>query len=272
MIEVVTKSEAMNGGDGLEHGEDGDTPIRHRERRTVLRRVRYIPLSPVEAIIAFDPTPDQPQEVRLSLTPAGTERDQRGSRRVAITEATRVGDTDGPLEVTDGQIVFTPDSAERVTIRVVADGNLDKRGVQAGMSTWHGRLFPYPLLAPWTDDYGKGSSFDVEVPEAVLNNGRQIKVSLAFSLHSAALHGLIDSDRAGYAVDISCPRTFVRTTHVTEERYTLVLDASEYDEELLLTPYVVPGRHRGVPDCGTCSEWRAHRPGASAYPQPGFWP
>ena len=116
-----------DGGGGSEHGEDGDTPIRHRERRTVLRRVRYIPLSPVEAIIAFDPSSDQPQEVRLSLTPAGTERDQRGSRRVAITEATRVGDAEEPLAVTDGQIVFTPDSAERVTIRVVADGNLDKR-------------------------------------------------------------------------------------------------------------------------------------------------
>ena len=48
------------------------------------------------------------------------------------------------------------------------------------MSTWHRRLFPYPLLAPWTDDYGKGSSFGVEVPEAVLNNGRHIKVGLAF--------------------------------------------------------------------------------------------
>lgn len=116
-----------DGEGGPKHGEDGDAPIRHRERRTVLRRVRYIPLSPDEAIIAFDPSGDQPQEVRLSLTPAGAERDQRGTRRVAITEATRLGVAEEPIKVTDGQIVFTPDSAERVTVRIVADGCLDQQ-------------------------------------------------------------------------------------------------------------------------------------------------
>ena len=139
------------------------------------------------------------------------------------------------------------------------------------MSTWHRRLFPYPLLAPWTDDYGKGSSFGVEVPEAVLNNGRHIKVGLAFRLHSAALRGLIDNDRAGYAVDISCPRTFVGSTHVTDERHTLFLDASEYDEELLLTPYVVSkGDIEEFRSAEHAPEWRAHRPGGFSVPTAGI--
>lgn len=116
-----------DGGSVSEQGETGDTPTRNRERRAVLRRVRYIPLSADEAIIAFDPKTDISPEVRLSLAPAGTERDMKRSRRVAITEATRLGDPDEPLEVTDGQIVFTTDSTERVTVRIVADGNLDQR-------------------------------------------------------------------------------------------------------------------------------------------------
>ena len=139
------------------------------------------------------------------------------------------------------------------------------------MSTWHRRLFPYPLLAPRTDDYEEPSSFGVEVPEAVLNNGSHIKVGLAFRLHSAALRGLINSDRAGYAVDISCPRTFVRTTHVTEERHTLFLDASEYDEELLLTPYVVSkGDIEEFRSAEHAPEWRAHRPGGFSVPTAGI--
>ena len=88
--------------------------------------MRYIPLSSGEAIVAFNPTSDPPREVRLSLTPAGTDRDPRGARPVAITEATRVGDIEEPLPVNDGEIVFTPDSNDRVTIKVIADGNLDR--------------------------------------------------------------------------------------------------------------------------------------------------
>ena len=93
----------------------------------MLRWVRYIPLSSGEAIVAFNPTSDPPREVRLSLMPAGADRDPRGIRPVAITEATRIGDVEEPLPVNDGEIVFTPDSSDRVTIRVIADGNLDRQ-------------------------------------------------------------------------------------------------------------------------------------------------
>ena len=114
----------QEGGGG---GTDGNRPVRHRESRAVLRWVRYIPLSSGEAIVAFNPTSDPPREVRLSLMPAGADRDPRGIRPVAITEATRIGDVEEPLPVNDGEIVFTPDSSDRVTIRVIADGNLDRQ-------------------------------------------------------------------------------------------------------------------------------------------------
>lgn len=139
------------------------------------------------------------------------------------------------------------------------------------MSTWHRRMFPYPLLAPWTDDYDENSDFAADVPAAVLNNGRQIKVGIAFRLLSAALHRLIDNGKAGYAVDISCPRTFVGTTHMTEEHQTLVLDAGDYDEELKLTPYVVSkGEIEGFRSAEHAPEWRAHRPGGFNVPAAGI--
>ena len=142
VVEVDGETEGEGGGEGEDPGDgsgggngtgenegagrDGRRPVRRRDRREILRRVRYIPLSPGEAIVAFNPTSDPPREVRLSLTPAGTDRDPRGTRPVAITEAMRVGDVDEPLPVNDGEIVFTPESDERMTIKVIADGDLDR--------------------------------------------------------------------------------------------------------------------------------------------------
>ena len=144
MVEVTEEVEDEGGGEGEDHGggtgsggsdsggdggqgEDGDKPVRHRDRRATLRHVRYIPLSSGEAIVAFNPISDPPREVRLSLRPAGTDRDPQGIPSVAIIEATRIGDVEEPLAVSDGEIAFTPDSNDRVTIKVVADGDLDQQ-------------------------------------------------------------------------------------------------------------------------------------------------
>ena len=138
------------------------------------------------------------------------------------------------------------------------------------MTTWHQRMLPYPLLAPWTEDY-QNSSFGVEVPAAVLNNGHQVKVDLAFRLYSDTLRGLIDNDEAMYAVEVSCARTFVRSTHVTSEQDALLLDANDYDNEILLTPYVVSTR--GIEKFRSTEhawEWRAHRPEGLSVPACGI--
>ena len=116
-----------SGGDGGGQGEDGDSRVMRRDSRAILRNVRYIPVSPSEAIVAFNPTSDPPREVRLSLMPAGTDSDPRGTRPVGIIEATRIGEDGTPLSVNDGEIVFTPESNDRITIRVVADGELDRQ-------------------------------------------------------------------------------------------------------------------------------------------------
>ena len=112
------------GEEGSGIGEDGDNPVSRPVRSSTLRRVRYIPLSDTEAIIAFNATSDPPREVRLSLAPAGADPDPRRNKPVAIIEATMLGEEETPLQVRDGQVTFMPQSTERVTVKVVADGNL----------------------------------------------------------------------------------------------------------------------------------------------------
>ena len=138
------------------------------------------------------------------------------------------------------------------------------------MTTWHQRMLPYPLLAPWTEDY-EDCSFGVNVPEAVLNNGREVRVGLLFRLDSDTLRGLIERDEARYAVEVSCRRTFVRSTHQVFEQDELVLEAGDYAGEILLTPYIVSTRvleEFRSPE--HVSEWRDHRPDGFSVPIAGI--
>lgn len=126
----VEGNESEDGG-GRGADEDGDRPVHRRQRRPILRDVRFIPRSASEAIVAFTPPGGEPQEVSLSLMPAGTDRhpggDPERSSQVAIVEATPIGNNDDPIVVNDGAIVLTPTPGERVTIKVVVDGDLDRQ-------------------------------------------------------------------------------------------------------------------------------------------------
>ena len=138
------------------------------------------------------------------------------------------------------------------------------------MSTWNPRLFPYPLLAPWTNDYGD-AEFQVHVPEVVLNNGLSINVDLEFHLSSRFLQDLIDREDAKYAIEVSCPKTFVLTTHETVARGKLTLDAGDYTEEILVTPYVVstiPMSAFRAPE--HAPELREHKPEGFTVPLAGI--
>ena len=138
------------------------------------------------------------------------------------------------------------------------------------MTTWNYRMLPYPLLAPWTGDY-EHSSFGVDVPEAVLNNGREVRVRLVFRLNSDTLRRLIDDDEANYAVEISCPRTFVRSTHLAFEQDELALEAGDYNEEILLTPYITSTRDLdSFKSPEHASEWSDHRPEGFRVPIAGI--
>ena len=108
------------------------------------------------------------------------------------------------------------------------------------MPTWNDRILPHPLLAPWTDDYGD-ATFTASVPDAVLNNGRQISLNVKFHLTSQVLRRLIDKHEAQYVLLITCPETFSRDIFHPdqEDEFVLPLEASGYSRALELTPYIV---------------------------------
>ncbi len=107
------------------------------------------------------------------------------------------------------------------------------------MTTWNDRLLPHPLLAPWTDDY-PGASFEAQVPHAVINNGKQLNLTIKYHLTSQALRQLIADGKAHYVSIIACAKTFSRKTYPCDhEEDICILNAQDYSEELKLTPYVV---------------------------------
>ena len=107
------------------------------------------------------------------------------------------------------------------------------------MSMWNDRLLPYPLLAPWTDDYGE-ATFLATVPHAVLSNGESINLTIKYHLTSPTLRELVFSGRAQYVGLIVCAGTFSRNTYPTSQEDDLqILDASHYAGELKLTPHIV---------------------------------
>ena len=107
------------------------------------------------------------------------------------------------------------------------------------MTTWNDRLLPHPLLAPWTDDY-PGTSFAAQVPHAVINNGKQINLTIKYHLTSQTLLELISQGKAQFVSLLSCAKTFSRNAFPSEHEDDLcLLDAQEYSEDLKLTPYII---------------------------------
>ena len=107
------------------------------------------------------------------------------------------------------------------------------------MTMWNDRLLPHPLLAPWTDDYGD-SEFVVTVPHAVLNNGKQISLTLKYHLTSQYLQRIVSEGAAHYVGLLTCSKTLSRNTFVTnQEDDVQTLEAGNYADEIKLTPYVI---------------------------------
>ena len=107
------------------------------------------------------------------------------------------------------------------------------------MTTWNDRLLPHPLLAPWTDDFPE-ASFEAQVPHAVINNGKQLNLTIKYHLTSQSLRALIAEGQAHYLSVVACGKTFSRNSYPSDQEDDLcILDAQDYSEELKLTPYVV---------------------------------
>ena len=107
------------------------------------------------------------------------------------------------------------------------------------MTTWNPRHLPYPLLAPWNDDYGD-NTFGAIVPQAVLNNGAEISFTIKYNLTSQYIQELIAEGKAKYVALVTCSKTSSRNAYATNQDEDVhVLDASDYSEDFRLFPYVV---------------------------------
>lgn len=108
------------------------------------------------------------------------------------------------------------------------------------MTTWNSREIPYPLLAPWTDDYGD-KQFGASVPLAVLSNGKEISLTIKYHLTSQYLLGLVSANKAQYLAIVSCSKTSMRFAYPSnqDEEIHVLDDASDYSESIELRPYLV---------------------------------
>ena len=129
------------------------------------------------------------------------------------------------------------------------------------MTTWNDRLLPYPLLAPWTNDYGD-ATFVANVPHVVLNNGKQINLTIKYHNTSQALRDLISERKAKYVVVVTCRKTSLRRSwDGNDEEDVQILDATLYAGELRLTPYVVASEPiHGFISAEHAQEFRDSRP------------
>ena len=113
------------------------------------------------------------------------------------------------------------------------------------MSGWNKRYIPYPLLAPWTDDYIEGVEFGATIPHSTRDDKGNLNLTIQYELTSEYLKNLIETDLAKYASVIECNRTFSRLSQSPSERESediFVEQSSGFSDSLSLVPYVVATR------------------------------
>ena len=120
--------------EGSTPGVESNRPERRPARRPRIRKSRVIPTGSTEAVIAFDPTEGPTEgelnEVSIRLTPAGGERDRED--RIRIIDAIVLSDDTQEFAIEDGVLSLTPDTNERVQLRIVADSELDGYALKIG--------------------------------------------------------------------------------------------------------------------------------------------
>ena len=110
------------------------------------------------------------------------------------------------------------------------------------MGRWNKRYLPYPLLAPWTNDYNDGIGFDVEIPHSTWDDNDNLNLTVRYELNSDYLTDLIEARKAKYMSVIECNRTFSRlyqSPSESESEDIFVEKASDFSDSLSLVPYVV---------------------------------
>ena len=90
--------------------------------RPKISKTRVIPTGVTEAIIAFDPTSEELDEIKLRITPAGGERDKEDPIR--IIDATVHSPDTQEVTIKDGVLSLVPDTNERIQLKIVTDAEI----------------------------------------------------------------------------------------------------------------------------------------------------
>ena len=122
-------------------------------------------------------------------------------------------------------------------------------------------MFPYPLLAQWTDDYGD-RDFRATL-EGTLSRKGFINLGIRFECGSDFLTGLVKEKKAQYALVVSCAATAARTVIASPLAETIAgLEAGDYSKELSSVPYIVATQElRGFASSEHDAEFREAAPG-----------
>ena len=99
------------------------------------------------------------------------------------------------------------------------------------------KLYPYPVLAEYTDDY-KAGSFDVNID--IIKEGYDIKVSFLSTLTSSSLKKLIQDGKAHYVYHLECAQTGFRKVLSTQKVEDVeILSNKNVNGKLQICPFIV---------------------------------
>ena len=103
---------------------------KNSSRRPKIKKQRFIPSGTTEAIIAFNPTSDTSDEINLKLAPAGGEQDNE--ERIQIIDAIVLSPDNQEVGLDDGNIKLTPNTNERIQLKIVTDIEIDGYALKIG--------------------------------------------------------------------------------------------------------------------------------------------
>jgi hypothetical protein len=100
------------------------------------------------------------------------------------------------------------------------------------------KLYPYPVLAPFTDDYKQTSVFKVEVEST--DEEDHLNLDFIITLINKEIEELIKDDFAHIVIHIECPQTAFRTTVETKTfNFLYSIQRDKIRGRVEICPYVV---------------------------------
>jgi hypothetical protein len=85
--------------------------------------------------------------------------------------------------------------------------------------SYRAKAFPYPVLSPYSSDYGNDVQFDLDVEPSIVGgaDSQQVRIRYEFGRHGSEwLDRYVNAGKAAYVIDIECSETRFRDFWVPE--------------------------------------------------------